>query len=415
MATEEDKGIKPLEAVETTDNMEFAPAKKEKLKIPKNLFILLLVCVITIPGAYLLYRSFASVTRTLVWSDEFDGTALNLTNWRMTAPWGNVVNPNAKELEHYYPKNVTVSDSNLKFNTTNLGTDITYPYESGVVTTNSKFGYGYIEMRAKLPKGQGIWPALWMINFEDTHEIDIFEMLGNEPNKVYMTYHNTNQEVYQSEYIGPDFSADYHIFAVDWQPTSITWYIDGVQRGQYTGAIKPDPLFICANTAVGGLWPGSPDSTTVFPQNYYIDYIRYYQQTDAVIPTPTSTPSPTVAPTATPTPTPTPTPTITPIPTPTKVLTPTPTITPMAVSISSPLSGGKVSTTSQIIKATVTGPYAVKSVVFYIDGVVKSTVTKSPYSYTWKTTSVTRGTHIIKVQATDSLGRTAYKQIIVTR
>ncbi|MEI6266984.1 MAG: Ig-like domain-containing protein [bacterium] len=125
--------------------------------------------------------------------------------------------------------------------------------------------------------------------------------------------------------------------------------------------------------------------------------------------------SPTVAPTATPTPTPTPTPTITPIPTPTKVLTPTPTITPMAVSISSPLSGGKVSTTSQIIKATVTGPYAVKSVVFYIDGVVKSTVTKSPYSYTWKTTSVTRGTHIIKVQATDSLGRTAYKQIIVTK
>ena len=225
---------------------------------------------------------------TLVWSDEFS-TSVPSASWRVALPWGNTTNPNASELEHYYPANVTSSGGYLNLMTTHAGTDPSYPYESGAITSlnRSKFGYGYFEMRAKLPKTKGIWPALWMIDVECSHEIDILEMLGDNPNKIYMTYHQSGSgEVYQSSYTGPDFSADYHIFAVDWQPTSITWYIDGIQRGRYIGTVKSNPLYICANTAVGGAWPGSPDATTVFPQRYSIDYIRVYDsKPPAEIPT----------------------------------------------------------------------------------------------------------------------------------
>ena len=225
-----------------------------------------------------------ALASTLTWSDEFNGSALDTSIWRVALPWGNSTNPGASELEHYYSSSVTSGGGYLNLRTTNLGTDPAFPYESGAVTSlnRAKFGYGYVEMRAKLPRTKGMWPALWMIDYEVSHEIDIMEMLGDNPNKVYMTYHQKGLgEVYSSSFTGPDFSADYHIFAVDWQPDSITWYIDGVQRARYTGVVKSNPLYICANTAVGG-WAGAPDAKTVFPQNYSINYIRVYDSKPSV-------------------------------------------------------------------------------------------------------------------------------------
>jgi len=221
---------------------------------------------------------FAAMTSTafaakLIYNDEFNGSMSSA--WKPLTPWSMTQNP--PELQYYGPSNLSFVNNGLRLTSNNVPTS-GKNYSSGVITSlnRAEFGYGYFEMNAKLPKGQGIWPAFWMINNDCDHEIDVFELLGDAPNRVYMTYHYNDQTVYSASYTGPDFSAGYHTFAVDWQPGSITWYIDGVQRGKYTGTVSPVPLMICANTAVGGVWPGNPDGTTKFPQYYDIDYIRVY-------------------------------------------------------------------------------------------------------------------------------------------
>jgi hypothetical protein len=150
-------------------------------------------------------------------------------------------------------------------------------YKRQIVTSlkRQKFSYGYFEMRAKLPKGQGIWPAFWLTN-DSTLEIDAMEMLGHEPNKVYMTLHRNGSQVQGRSYTGPDYSAGFHTFGVDWQPTYVKWYLDGVLAATYSGAMPSDPLYICLNTAVGGAWPGSPTASTAFPVEYNVDYVRVY-------------------------------------------------------------------------------------------------------------------------------------------
>ena len=223
--------------------------------------------------------SVALAASKLVYADEFSTSSLNTASWKATLPWDNVTNGAANEVEHIYSANVTVSGGEAVLKSDHAKLDSSFPYGSGAITTKSQaFSYGYYEMRAKLPKGKGVWPAFWLVDWNGTHEIDIFELLGDKPNAVHMTYHYGSTQPYSVTYTGPDFSAGYHTFGVDWQPSSITWYIDGVQRGKYSGAIKSNPLMICANTAVGGAgsWPGAPDATTVFPQSYNIDYIRVY-------------------------------------------------------------------------------------------------------------------------------------------
>jgi hypothetical protein len=238
-------------------------------------------------------------------------------------------------------------------------------------------------MRAKLPKGQGIWPAFWLTNDDPDqaklHEIDAFEMLGNEPNKIYMTYHLSGRQVYQSTYIGPDFSAGYHTFAVDWQPGYIRWYIDGVKRGEYTGTQLSNQLWITANTDVGtvGSWPGAPDATTVFPQNYDIDYIRAY----TTKPDPTSTPTAdTIAPT---------------------------------VSIVAPTNGATVSGAVNVT-ANASDNVGVSKVEFYLDGNLKGTKSSSPYTIGLDSSTLTPGNHTILTKAYDTSNLTAQSQVTIS-
>ncbi len=174
-------------------------------------------------------------------------------------------------------------------------------YTSARLKTHGKFSTrpGRIEARLKLPRGQGIWPAFWMLGDKIDHvpwpacgEIDVVELIGHQPGTLYGTLHGpgysaqhglTRHTVLPG---GATFSEAYHVFAVDWQPGRIDWLLDGQVYHSRTAADLPagakwvfDDIscFLLLNLAVGGLWPGYPDNTTQFPQEYRIDYIRVYR------------------------------------------------------------------------------------------------------------------------------------------
>jgi len=216
----------------------------------------------------------------LSWSDEFSGTALNLNNWSYeVGRW-----PYNEELENYQISAVTVANGTLDIKATR-NTNYNPPYVSGRIRTQGHFmqKFGRFEVRAKLPKGRGIWPAIWTLPDNMwPPEIDIMELLGHEPNKVYFTNHwgvYPNVSNQSSSFTGPDFSADYHVFSCDWFPDRIDFYVDGVfRKTNRNPGIPQVPMYVILNLAVGGQWPGNPDATTVFPQSMLVDYVRVYEQ-----------------------------------------------------------------------------------------------------------------------------------------
>ena len=140
--------------------------------------------------------------------------------------------------------------------------------------------YGWIEGRIRIPRGQGLWPAFWLFPVDTwPPEIDIIEILGHQPERVYMTFHWLDDAgEHQSDgdsYDGPDYSEDFHVFSVKWEPGRLEWYIDGaLVRTLENPYIDDTPMRIVANLAVGGYWPGYSDETTVFPTVMEVDYIR---------------------------------------------------------------------------------------------------------------------------------------------
>ena len=156
-----------------------------------------------------------------------------------------------------------------------------YQYTSGLITTRESFQqtYGYFEMKAELPQGQGLWPAFWLWPADGSYapELDVMEMLGNDPSTIYTTVHSNGPSGHQFASNVADTSAGFHTYGADWEPDQVTWYFDGEQIAQTpTPADMHSPMFLLANLAVGGTWPGSPDATTGFPANMQIDYIRAY-------------------------------------------------------------------------------------------------------------------------------------------
>ncbi|MDH3708517.1 MAG: family 16 glycosylhydrolase [Cyclobacteriaceae bacterium] len=233
----------------------------------------------------------------LVWSEEFDDATLNEDDWNYElgdgcpdlCGWGN------NELQSYTEENTELSDGKLEITAEE---NMAAPnFTSSRITTKGKqeFQYGRIDIRAKLPKGQGIWPAIWMLgsNIDQVGwpvcgEIDIMEMVGHEPFRVHGTAHydNNGHNFTGSPYSIPEtetFGDKYHIFTILWQEGSIQWFVDyqpffSISRSQI-GATYPfnANFFFIANIAVGGNWPGNPDGTTVFPQVMEVDYIRVFQ------------------------------------------------------------------------------------------------------------------------------------------
>jgi beta-glucanase (GH16 family) len=239
----------------------------------------------------------------LVWSDEFDlpdGSPPDPNFWNHSTGgtgWGNA------EIQYYSDRieNAFIEDGRLVIRA--IEEDyMGLKYSSARINSmvKAEFQYGRFEARAKLPNTQGIWPAIWMMptiarygTWPASGEIDIMEMIGSEPSTVHGTLHYGNPHEYKTgTYVLPNgetLDQDFHIFAVEWEPDQIRWYIDGIQYHQVdawftshstASELAPfdQPFHLILNVAVGGRWPGYPDENSVFPQEMIVDYIRVYQK-----------------------------------------------------------------------------------------------------------------------------------------
>lgn len=253
--------------------------------------------------------STAVVADSLVWSDEFDGaagTSFDRSKWTADAGGGGFGN---QEREFYTtrPENVSL-DGNGHLVITALtepasSTDQCWYGRCGYTSARLKtqgvatWTHGRVEARIRLPKGQGMWPAFWMLGADiDTAgwpscgEIDIMENIGKEPTTVHGTMHGPGYS--GANGIGKafalshgSFADDFHVFAVEWRPTHVQWFVDGALYHEMAPSNIPDgtrwvfehPFFIVLNLAVGGAWPGDPDATTILPQQMIVDYVRVYK------------------------------------------------------------------------------------------------------------------------------------------
>lgn len=240
----------------------------------------------------------------LVWEDNFDGDSLNMEDWNYETHEPGWVN---NELQEYTDStdNIYVKDGELVLKAIKDETEDGVKYTSGKVTTQNKrdYKYGRFEARLKVPEGQGLWPAFWMMPTDENlygswprcGEIDIMEVLGHEPKKAYGTIHYGNpHREQQGTYIldGTTFADDYHVFSVEWEPSEMRFYIDGnlyhTVNDWYTKQEGDDektypapfdqPFYLQFNLAVGGNWPGNPDETTDFENaELKVDYVKVYQ------------------------------------------------------------------------------------------------------------------------------------------
>ena len=238
---------------------------------------------------------------SLTWADEFNALPLDALAWTYDigdgcpnlCGWGN------NELEYYTNRsdNLFFQDGKMLIEAKNESFN-GKQYTSTKIKTESKktFNYGRIDIRAKLPKGKGIWPALWMLPQSNVYggwprsgEIDIMELVGHEPNKVYATVHYGPGP--GSIQIGRNYTLnagtfydEFHVFSLEWKQNQLKWFIDGnlystVNSTDFGSNTYPfnEQFFFIINLAVGGSWPGNPDQSTYFPQWLIVDYIRVYQ------------------------------------------------------------------------------------------------------------------------------------------
>ena len=231
----------------------------------------------------------------LVWQDEFDGEVIDREKWGYEI--GYIRN---NELQGYTDRleNARLENSMLVIEGRKEMFE-NFDYTSASVNTKGHFGfkYGKLEMRAKLPKGQGIWPAFWTlgINIDDIGwprcgEIDVMEMVGGTAGGEHISYatvHYPDEDGNHKSQGGGKYelekgllSDDFHIYSVDWNEKTISWEVDG--NLFFTANIEEIACFhkehyILLNLAIGGGWPGSPNEETAFPQKYLIDWVRVYK------------------------------------------------------------------------------------------------------------------------------------------
>ncbi|GAB4179275.1 MAG: hypothetical protein Kow00108_15240 [Calditrichia bacterium] len=241
---------------------------------------------------------------TLVWQDEFETRYIDNSKWEHEVnAWGGGNN----ELQYYTnrPANSFIRDGHLVIRAlkeTYTGDEGTREYTSARIRTLDKgdWKYGRFDIKAKLPEGQGLWPAIWMLpsdwvygGWPASGEIDIMECLGHQPEKIYGTIHfggPGNQHVHtggEFELEGESFSEDFHVFTLIWDTTKFEWYVDGIKyysttewytvNGEYPAPFD-QRFHLILNVAVGGNWPGAPDETTSFPQEMVVDYVRIYKK-----------------------------------------------------------------------------------------------------------------------------------------
>ena len=331
----------------------------------------------------------AAATWSLVWADEFNGAALDAANWTPDigngcpnlCGWGN------NELQYYRSQNVAVTGGNLVL-TARAESFGGSAYTSGKVTTRGKrsFLYGRFEMRAKLPVGGGLWPAFWMMPQSDAYggwaasgEIDIMES-SNGMTAVggalhYGGSYPDNTSTSGSHTLGGASFADaFHVYAVEWEPDTIRWYVDGTlymtrTSAQWYSNNAPSnprapfdqPFYILLNAAVGGWYTGCTSSacvTAAFPQQYLIDYVRVYEDIPNLLPTVAITSHPAVA----------------------------------------TVAAGDITFTA----TAADGDGTVATVEFYNGATLLGADTTAPYAFTW--TGVAAGCYTVTARAIDNIG-----------
>ncbi len=282
---------------------EFDVMNIKNTKIAIVLWTIILTCILA--------ASSQIIGRKAAFKDEFNGpsgSAVDPSKWTSEVGgggWGN------QELEYYTNSTENAfldGGGNLVIKAVKLDPSVSLScwygpcqYTSARLISKGKFDLknGRFEARIKIPRGQGVWPAFWLLgNNIDTvgwpqcGEVDIMENIGREPSTVHGTIHGPGYS--GSNGIGAPFSlannqafaGDYHKYVVEWSTNEIRWYVDGNLYQTVTPTNLPPgtqwvfdhPFFIILNFAVGGGWPGNPDSTTVFPQTMVVDYVRVYKR-----------------------------------------------------------------------------------------------------------------------------------------
>lgn len=238
---------------------------------------------------------------TLVFSDDFTGTSLNRNKWSTYHVVWNIRSipqighqqlyiekgyNGLKVTPHILHKGVL---SLVADRSPNLAKTANYPYYSAMISTEKSYNglYGYYETRLRMPKGLGLWPAIWMVPSDGRDhlpEIDVLEVLGHQPSVIYQYAHpDGGDDKTQYLYGGSiqvdmvDTSNDFHTYGLEWTPEYIAWFVDG-QETQRVKNFAFEPHYYIINLAVGGYWPGYPDKSTAFPASVDIDYVRIYSK-----------------------------------------------------------------------------------------------------------------------------------------
>lgn len=212
----------------------------------------------------------------LMWADEFAGTSVDQEYWTRVHRKNNYNN----ELQYYLPKNSFTEDGCLCL-IANRDKRNGKNYTSGMVETRGKllFKYGRVEVRAKLPAGKGLLPAIWMLSDDGRSEIDIMEMIGSEPNIIYGVNHYRSRGPRKTVgSITCDTPEGFHVYAAEWDKDEIRWYLDGALFHKSRKGVPSKKMYIVFTLAVGGDWPGDPGKETPFPCGMKVDYIRVYKR-----------------------------------------------------------------------------------------------------------------------------------------
>ncbi len=233
----------------------------------------------------------------LTWGDEFDGNALDATKW--SPELGANFGTQQLDYDTDSAENIALDGNGMLVITAKKETRGSSLYTSGRINSRGKFArtYGKFEARLKIPTGQGMWPAFWMLGddyakagWPGCGEIDIMENRGSERTICHGSLHGpgfSGGDALSSRAVLPSnvaFADDFHVFAIEWEEGKIRWYVDGTlyqtrsqeKLARGTTWVFDHPFFIILNLAVGGAFGGNPDDKTVFPQSLLVDYVRVY-------------------------------------------------------------------------------------------------------------------------------------------
>jgi beta-glucanase (GH16 family) len=232
-----------------------------------------------------------------LFEDDFDGERLDPARWNTCHWWddGGCTIESNDELQWYVPSQVSVADGALNLIAEDVetrGVDREeFPYRSGMVTTGPPgddseakfaFTFGVLEARVQAPAGDGLWAALWLlpVDRDSRPEIDLFEVLGNDPSEMIMHLHPEDRDEESPSFVyrmapGSSFADGWRDVRLEWEHERLGYFVDGRQVWEVVGDQVPDePMYVVANLAVGGFYPGEPSCSTRFPATYSIDYIR---------------------------------------------------------------------------------------------------------------------------------------------